>query len=210
VVAQTTTYYEVSGMTNYLSELHAMCHNLVSWAGSCPEATVGMWLASILTLLTQAGFLVKRLVVGKNVEKEEDDEDDEEVLEVPVPTLVPYVPGDTVMKILKLLETQETGWRYEVADYGFGSGSNYSLHYGDLCLTKVRNAPGIEICHKGIDINLAKRSKQPDLDRLLINGAFLKRARTEAEKCNAQAQKMAREAEVKVNRELTEVLDEYV
>jgi hypothetical protein len=172
-----------------MNELHELCANAVRWAGNCPEATVGTWIVSGILMVVQGVLLVRRLIAGKP-----------EPQEVISPVVYPYVPSDTILKLLKLLNSQEAGWALETGD-----ANNQALTY---CNLRFKNWYGnISVQHNQTTIDLARKSEEPALDQQLLKEAFQNRLRKERDKIKAKRALQAAEAEKVANHELASVLD---
>lgn len=178
-----------------MNNVHDLCSSIVSWAANCPEATVAVWLISAIMMSFQAFSLTKKLVFGKKAP--------EAVNEIEVPVNVPYVPGDTVLKILKLLQTQENGWEF---GYYYHEGVNYNkLSYGKSDFFCVENQ--VCISYNGVVINLSQRSEDPDLDQHLLKQAYNNRVRVEKNKLRSRQASISRAAEEVASKELSNILD---
>ena len=187
-----------------LENIHAFCAEVIRLSGEYPEATVAVWVTSAFLTLTQLTLLLKRLTFSKKVNSD----DDEEGEEVDVIT-VPYIPGDTVIKLVKLMEKQESGWKIAESTVPsfIGHTPSVTLWYGsNLSITKTSGGR-IEVAHKSVDVPLTKNSKRPELDQTLLLNAFTARTRSERAKIRKQNEQYALQAEDHANRELTNILD---
>ena len=172
--------------------LHEFCVNAVRWAGSCPEATVGTWIVSGILMVVQGVLLARRFIFNKQPEQ---------VMVISKPEVRPYVPSDTILKLLKLMNLQETGWTIE----NDGVYSSKKLKYGNLKVTSHCGTIIVEHGHTTID--LANRSKRPELDQRLLNEAFDKRFSTETTKLKTKSIMQAQEAEKTASRMLDSILE---
>jgi len=168
---------------------HEMCIEATRWANNCPEATVGGWILSGILMIVNMALVIRRMFKSAAVQ------------EVISPITVPYVPSETVLKLLKLLNEQDSGW---AMGYGFDL-NNPVLHYSNLSFSKW--ADTVTVCHKNTTISLANNSQEPELDQGLLLEAFNKRLRKEKAKVQAKQQIASQEAEKVANRELANILD---
>lgn len=177
-------------------DLHEMCSGIVQWAASCPEATVSVWLVSAILMAIQAFSLAKRLVYGNS-------DSDPLVSEVEVPVNVPYVPSDTIIKLVKLLKNHENGWELGT---GYFDGDNVvRLGYGNLNFYLV--AGKVRVAHNNVCIDLEQHSDDPNLDQYLLKHAYNARVRAERAKERDFRASVSRNAEQKASKELSNILE---
>ncbi len=176
-----------------LENIHEWCAEAVNLSGNCPEVTVGAWGVSAFLMLLQVFFLVKRLFSRKP---------EPEVVEVNTPVTVPHVPSETILKLLKLMKGQESGWHITSSQSGYAT----HLNYGNLTINKHSDNT-ITVDHKGTRVDLNKKSDNPELDQVLLREALVSRVRTERQRIKARNEIMAKNAEELANRELASVLE---
>lgn len=172
--------------------LHDFCEEIVRFAANCPEATVSVWFLSAVLMLVQGFFVVRRLAVGEAEVPEPE--------QIKVPVHVPYVPNDTLLKLVKLLNNQETGWDFNGKDVLGYNNLQFNLHYGDVVVR-----------HKNVFIDLEKVTSNANgnyaMDQVLLRNAYQTRVRRELEKSKKQNDLVAREAERVANKELNNILE---
>lgn len=125
-----------------------------------------------------------------------------EIIEVPVP----YIPGDTVYKVCKLLNERDVGWN--CTDNLDLSGNTFtSLEYGDLSL---RRYWGGNVCvyHRNVFIDVSKKSGNPEFDSILLKDAFNCRYEREKVKNETNQKIMAIRAEATACNDLDRMLSE--
>lgn len=167
-------------------DLHEMCSNVVSWAANCPEATVSVWFISAIMMIFQIFSFTKRVIYGNN----------EVEVEVTVPVDIPYVPNDNIIKLIKLLKNQESGWSVP---------NDFQLIYGKLRF--YRSDDKIVVYYNSVDVDLSQNSESPDLDQYLLKQHFNQRIRIEKSKLREQAASSARVAKHNANKELSNILE---
>jgi hypothetical protein len=179
---------------NFAGNLHEVCGNLVDWVGYNPESTVATWVISSILMLVNS-FLVSRKVIRNRRRRLLPD-----VIVDTRPQIryYPYVPSDTVLKILKLLNKQETGWEVENSIY---SANLKSLCYGKLLLKIMNNR--ISISYNGVNINIGKSGPEQDL----LVASFTERYSKEKNRLKDSLAKAAIIVEKEANRELGRILD---
>jgi hypothetical protein len=183
-------------VTELFENFHEICANIVKWAGTCPEATVSAWFLSLALTVTHVVIIVRRCILGRQ-------EETPRVIEVSTPVTVPYVPNETILKLLRLLRDQDSDWK---CDFLKGWSHDYisSINYGNLNFTQQNH--NIIIKHKGVNVDLRKRSEAPDLDQVLLREAFHKRTQKELIKLKAKVDVSSQEAEAQANKELDSTL----
>lgn len=183
--------------------IHEFCAEAVRMSGQYPEATVAAWGASAILMLVQVISLIKYLTLGNAKVEDEDDGDECEDTNV---VTVPYVPNEMILKLLKLMEKQESGWKIQDNRDHNNCYTYTTLNYGNNLSISKKKGGTIEVATKGAVIPLAKNSKNPDFDQDLLLPAFNGRVRAERAKLTKAAEQYAAQAEDHANRELTNIL----
>jgi hypothetical protein len=180
-------------MMELLQEVHGFCASILEWASACPEATIAAWFTSFLITVTTVTRMVMRTIRGSN-------QNLAQTRTVERVVSVPYVPNDTVLKIIRLLNDQEEGWTIETSP----AGHSPILRFGSMAL---RNQWGHIACdHKGVGVHVTKGSIAPDMDQTLLREAYSKRLRFEQNKQKAKLDVALSEAQKRANEELTQML----
>lgn len=175
--------------------LHEICSDIVSVTSEYPEITVFFWMLSLTLTLLQVGLLVKNRLYPKPTN----------VLEIPVPVTVPYVPDEHVVKLVRLLNNQEEGWDYSSTKLGNFFPDREILKYGNVQIALENDE--IQIFHNSIEVDLAKKSKAPDLDFVLIKEALANRLKKVKRKIMLKEAMAVKEAEDEASREFLQFIN---
>lgn len=152
---------------NVLQNLHEVSAKAVSFSGDYPEATVGVWILSGLLMLIQVFFLTKRMFGGSKAVNTIN-----KVQYVRETQEVPYIPPESIQKMVKLLKNQSSGWEVDQDENG-----NSMLVYGDV---EFVNQGGL-ICvnHDDVPIDLTAYKSNFEFDNSLLLNAFVHRVNNE-------------------------------
>lgn len=189
-----------------LDQIHVLCEEAVKLTSDCPEFTVGSWVTSAFLMLLQVFFLVKKFIFGKKATKEVKEEEEIELEETaPEIIKVPYVPPDTIYKLLKLINEQDVGWRHDSILDTYGRNTE-TLHYGPISIRKDPYTKAISIYHSGTQIDMRSKSLQFDFDQVLLKAAFDKRFNKEHYNQVQRKKLEVANAEANANKELTNII----
>ncbi len=174
--------------------IHEFCAEAVKLSSEYPEFTVAAWGVSGLLMLVQAFFLMRRLtskVKTKIVQ-------------------VPYVPGENVLKFVKLIEN-EASLQFVDGYAGDFHRTAETLFYGDFRIYKKNGE--IEVLYKETPVDLGNArggsfvELYTEFDQQMLIKAFDSRVRKERTKVSMKRRNDEAAQKDVANTELARLLE---